>query len=124
MATYYSPSKNGFFDETINYPSLPADKIKISKEEHVHLIHELNANNKTIVVVNNEITLVEKEPMSMTWEIVRHIRNSLLKDSDHTQLPDFPPAKKTEWATYRQALRDIPQTYATPEEVIWPIEPT
>ena len=47
-------------------------------------------------------------------EIVRSIRDSLLSRSDWTQLPDSPliEAKRVEWATYRQELRDITETYA------------
>lgn len=37
-------------------------------------------------------------------------RNQMLNSSDWTQMPDSPlsTSKKTEWATYRQALRDLP----------------
>ena len=47
-------------------------------------------------------------------EIVRSIRDSLLSRSDWTQLPDSPltEAKRAEWATYRQELRDITEIYA------------
>ena len=38
---------------------------------------------------------------------VRANRNALLSACDWTQLPDVSIPKKTEWATYRQALRDI-----------------
>lgn len=46
--------------------------------------------------------------------IVRAVRNYLLSQCDWTQLPDSPltEAKRAEWATYRQALRDITETYA------------
>jgi len=45
---------------------------------------------------------------------VKHYRQMMLQDSDWTQVPDSPlsSSKKTEWATYRQALRDIPATIA------------
>ncbi len=45
----------------------------------------------------------------------REIRNTLLLDSDWTQFTDSPltDAKKTEWKTYRQALRDMPTTKTT-----------
>ena len=44
----------------------------------------------------------------------RGYRNILLTQSDWTQGNDSPlsSSKKTEWATYRQALRDIPATIA------------
>jgi hypothetical protein len=54
---------------------------------------------------------------------VRERRNMLLKLSDYTQTTDFPSGKKSEWASYRQALRDIPQTYSNASDVIWPTEP-
>ena len=43
------------------------------------------------------------------WQELIDKRNNKLKDSDWTQLPDSPlsDAKKAEWATYRQALRDL-----------------
>jgi len=28
-----------------------------------------------------------------------------------------------EWATHRQALRDLPQTYGRVSEVVWPLDP-
>ena len=41
---------------------------------------------------------------------MRDQRNSLLAQSDWTQIADSPlsDSKKQEWATYRQALRDFP----------------
>jgi hypothetical protein len=43
---------------------------------------------------------------------IRQRRNSLLKDSDWTQLADvaLTTDQKTAWAQYRQQLRDLPQT--------------
>jgi len=45
---------------------------------------------------------------------VKHYRKMMLQDSDWTQVPDSPlsSSKKTEWATYRQQLRDLPATVA------------
>lgn len=39
----------------------------------------------------------------------RETRNSLLAESDWTQMPDSPlnDTQKTAWATYRQELRDL-----------------
>jgi hypothetical protein len=39
-------------------------------------------------------------------------RTALLASSDWTQIPDNPISNKSEWATYRQALRDFPATVA------------
>ena len=44
--------------------------------------------------------------------VFRARRNALLKDCDWTQLSNVPltDAKKKEWETYRQALRDMTKT--------------
>ena len=63
------------------------------------------------------------------WKEIREKRDILLANSDWTQGGDTPltSAKKTEWATYRTKLRDIPKdqkdktTYAS---ITWPSEPS
>ena len=56
---------------------------------------------------------------------VREVRDRLLAETDWTQIPDVPlTAVETErWRTYRQALRDIPQTISDPCNIIWPAIP-
>ena len=53
---------------------------------------------------------------------VRQQRNDKLKDSDWTQLADS-PVDKAAWATYRQALRDVPKQAGFPWDVQWPAQP-
>jgi len=53
----------------------------------------------------------------------REERNNLLAVSDWTQMPDYSGAEKESWATYRQALRDIPEQEGFPENINWPTEP-
>lgn len=53
---------------------------------------------------------------------VRDDRNAKLSESDWTQVADA-PVDKAAWATYRQALRDIPSQAGFPNEVTWPTEP-
>lgn len=61
---------------------------------------------------------------------VRETRNQLLLESDWTQNADSPltDAKKAEWATYRQKLRDFMASYTdsednTPDNIGWPKAP-
>lgn len=54
---------------------------------------------------------------------VRQQRNTLLRQSDWTQLPDVPQAIKDVWAPYRQALRDVPQQSGFPANIVWPNPP-
>ena len=60
------------------------------------------------------------------WIELRRDRVMLLTSSDWTQQPDSPltDAKKTEWATYRQALRDLPANTSDPANPVWPSQPT
>ena len=56
-------------------------------------------------------------------------RNQLLADSDWTQTADkggLADSKVTEWATYRQALRDLPTSSGSnwPHNVTWPTKPS
>lgn len=50
-------------------------------------------------------------------------RDRLLATSDFTQLADAPAAKKSDWAAYRAALRDVPQQPGFPDAVVWPATP-
>ena len=67
------------------------------------------------------------EPIIPTAEdelrVLRAERNRRLSKSDWTQLPDVPEATRTAWQSYRQALRDITDTYTSLEEVVWPVQP-
>ena len=67
----------------------------------------------------------EPEPEPLTWDTIRAQRNFLLAQSDWTQLADAPltQEQKNAWAAYRKALRDVPSSAATPEEVVWPTAP-
>ena len=62
------------------------------------------------------------------FPLIRNKRNELLKESDWTQVNDspLPDSKKTEWATYRQELRDLTTTYLDAvaiEEIVFPTKP-
>lgn len=59
------------------------------------------------------------------WVEIRAERDEKLRGSDWTHISDTPLAtgKKAEWATYRQSLRDIPQDFPDPNDVVWPAEP-
>ena len=60
---------------------------------------------------------------------IRIMRNSTLFNTDWTQMVDAPltDAKKAEWVTYRQTLRDImanlPADLDDPDDVVWPDTP-
>ena len=72
-----------------------------------------------------EATWEERKP-ARAMSHLRTERNALLASSDWTQAADSPLTDevKATWATYRQELRDIPETHASnPDAVVWPTPP-
>ena len=53
-------------------------------------------------------------------EFVRTERNAKLAATDWTQAADVPQAIKDNYASYRQALRDVPQQAGFPNQIVWP----
>ena len=67
----------------------------------------------------------QAEAADLDLGFVRSRRNGMLRGSDWTQLGDAALGDHTaeEWATYRQALRDLPAAYSRVSEVVWPEDP-
>lgn len=67
---------------------------------------------------------IAEETELQTVEI-RESRNGMLTKCDWTQLPDaaLTQEQKDQWATYRQALRDLPSQNGFPWDVVWPAKP-
>jgi len=61
------------------------------------------------------------------WRRVRGQRDAILNQSDALVLPDrwasYTSEKQAALSTYRQALRDIPQTQTDPANIVWPTLP-
>ena len=66
-------------------------------------------------------------PQDEATQIVemRRMRDDMLKQSDWTQMPDSPlsDSDREAWATYRQALRDFPDTWSPAPTVDFPDPP-
>tara|TARA_Y100001956_G_C3944475_1_gene109996 strand:- start:138 stop:434 length:297 start_codon:yes stop_codon:yes gene_type:complete len=67
----------------------------------------------------------EQAVIDNNWAQIRAKRDKLISETDWTQVADvqLSEEKKSEFAAYRQELRDLPQTYANPDDVIWPVKP-
>lgn len=100
-------------------------------------INLLDANTREIFftapeIYKNESMALEKVRFwveSLTpndWDSIRQKRNELLDRSDWALMTDSPlnQSQKQVWCLYRQTLRDIPQTFTNPEDVIWPTKPS
>ena len=64
-------------------------------------------------------------PDENKWNLIRNYRGELLARCDWTQIGDAPftAEEKTAWTNYRQTLRDLPQDFSSPNDVIFPGEP-
>lgn len=87
--------------------------------------------------VTGEVTVIPFTPeeeaehlaraAARAWEKLRDRRNALLTESDAYVLPDrwetYSEEHKAAWASYRQALRDLPETTQDPFNPVWPSKP-
>ena len=71
------------------------------------------------------VPMTEQEIESATARLAAQVRGQrarLLFESDWTQLTDA-PVNSAAWATYRQALRNVPEQAGFPTNVEWPVAP-
>jgi hypothetical protein len=63
-------------------------------------------------------------PSAQMLSSIRSLRNRLLQASDWTQVIDNPltDSKKQEWRNYRQALRDMSDTYTFDDSKVFAID--
>ena len=91
-------------------------------DDSCHIIVDGQIVDKPEVIVSDEQLKAE------VIFALRLKRNNSLYKSDWTQFSDSPlsDSKKAEWAIYRQALRDITETYTDAisiSDIIWPTKP-
>ncbi|HFQ5304560.1 TPA: tail fiber assembly protein [Vibrio vulnificus] len=69
--------------------------------------------------------VIDQAIVKIKWDKIRIRRDFLIKDTDWTQVSDVPLTEdqKAECSSYRQTLRNIPQDYSNPDDVIWPKRP-
>ena len=65
----------------------------------------------------------DAEQDALDMQALRSQRDDLLAQSDWTQVADA-PVDAAAWATYRQALRDLPANTTDPRNPTWPTKPT
>lgn len=66
----------------------------------------------------------DRETPPLTWEIVREKRDQMLLHAETRYNFDTPEPIKALWREYKQALRDIPTTYADDiNSIVWPEMP-
>lgn len=101
-------------DKLANYGFYPYQERIYDPETHYISGYELDGTTAKAVLT--------EFPVTAQWAKIRQQRDELLKASDWTQVADAQVDREA-WAAYRQQLRELPETYATPAEVVWPVEP-
>ena len=108
----------GFYVEGI-HENIPQPNIELSQEEWQQAL----SKNYKVINGNHAFSAFVQNPTDVL-EDLRKTRNSLLADSDWTQAGDSPLSdeKKSEWKTYRQALRDLTDLDDL-SSIVWPAKP-
>lgn len=97
-----------------------------AKESVIGFVANPNTSKVNVSVTPHVVEAKTITPPAFCHEL-RTQRNMRLSRSDWTQGADSPltDAKKAEWATYRQALRDmVCEDYNGWAEVTWPAKPS
>jgi hypothetical protein len=114
-AKYWMEVKDGVAYNKVWSPDGTADVqehwVEIPDEDAAHIGWAFDGTTWTEPTVSAEDLRVE--------------RDALLTESDFTQLADSPltDEQKAAWATYRQQLRDLPDSYVPVAEPEWPTKP-
>jgi hypothetical protein len=77
---------------------------------------------ETIHTFDNYRAVLTDDPTEKLFTRIRKWRDAELVKSDWTQVEDA-PVDKAAWATYRQALRDLPASNANPRLIEIPVAP-
>ena len=89
-------------------------------------MHYFAADADNVETLFESLYTAYTTPIPFSADTLRGQRESLLKNSDWTVMPDSPlsDSKKTEWTTYRQQLRDITDGIDTEEKALAVTFPT
>jgi len=99
----------------------PMAVVNIETGEEIFLIDP--ENNPKVKAVYEWLKDNELLPYRYTLDEIRQQRDSKLKACDWTQLPDANVKNLSAWQEYRQALRDITDSYDPASGVVWPLAP-
>lgn len=91
----------------------------------LHVWDEMLQQKQIVEVGTSGVGSAQTAQLPTESEIAVARRDTLLIQSDWTQLADVPMTteKRAEWATYRQALRDITAQDGFPTAIEWPTSP-
>ncbi|BDU25098.1 MULTISPECIES: tail fiber assembly protein [unclassified Flavobacterium] len=108
----------GFYVEGI-HENIPQPNIELTEEEWQQA---LSKNYKVINGTHTHFPFIQSQEELL--ENIRATRNTLLTESDWTQVEDSPLSeeKKSAWKNYRQELRELTDIDDL-ASIVWPIQP-
>ena len=138
VATEYTLNQLRAEHPNISFPVAPSAEVLADFSMYPYTIADQpEYNNETHTIVSGDIEQTIDGDWQKGWVLqaipeediarrVRANRDMLLAASDFTQLPDTArdDSERAEWATYRQALRDITSQEGFPNTVTWPVMPS
>jgi len=89
--------------------SIPADP---ANRHYAEMLEEIEAG---------EAEILPYAPPAKTWNKIRWERDRLIAETDWWALSD--KTLTPEQTAYRKALRDVPQDFDSPSDVVWPTKP-
>lgn len=98
----------------------PANEFEIEADIPDDIENYVVNNGALVLKPQSEIDAIKS---NYDWQMLRMTRDQMLAASDWTQVPDA-PVDQAAWATYRQALRDLPENTTDPANPIWPSKPS
>ena len=104
-------------DRATALTELAKDAQWIVRDDEIEWLDE-NISQPALSVIDAKVAeLKAAEPL----RLLRLQRDSLIAETDWWVLPDRTPTQAQ--LDYRQALRDITDTYTSLEDVVWPVKP-
>lgn len=149
MTKFFSPSNNGFYDESIHgsrtipvygedgnqsgsvpNPStkIPQDAVEITNEHYQAL---LSAQSSGMVIEpdedGNPVAVPLPAPTTeQLAEMARARRDFLLEETDWIVIraAELGQPVPQDWLGYRAALRNVPEQAEFPTDITWPVKPS
>ena len=107
--------------ESIKYSDAAKTTISAVRDGVTLYIPVYAGNTDYDTIVAEKLTIAAYTPPAITWADIRSKRDGLLAATDWWAVSDR--AMSASETAYRQALRDVPQNFASPADVVWPTKP-
>ena len=99
--------------------------IKVIREDDDGNLTFFDSNDDPVTVTTDETAINNKATELQNVDNLKKLRakrNEMLAETDHWDASDTPAMSQAQ-IDYRQALRDITNTYSSLDTVVWPTKP-